>query len=106
MPAYVVAMMAIHDPETYRKYTDLTPPTVKKYGGMFLTRGEPVTTLDGEPYNHRMVLLEFPTQQHVEDWLKDPDYQKVAEYRKQASTMARLLVQEGGMNTEDPDPKV
>ncbi|TFH15494.1 DUF1330 domain-containing protein, partial [Candidatus Bathyarchaeota archaeon] len=29
MPAYVIAMMNIHDPETYRKYTNLTPPTVK-----------------------------------------------------------------------------
>jgi len=30
MPAYVIAMMNIHDPETYRKYTNKTPPTVKK----------------------------------------------------------------------------
>ena len=106
MPAYVIAMMAIHDPKTYRKYTDLTPPTVKKYGGKFLTRGEPVTTLEGEPYLHRMVILEFPTQSHVEDWIKDPDYQKATVYRFQSSTMGRLLVQEGGENTEDPDPKL
>jgi uncharacterized protein (DUF1330 family) len=45
MPAYVVAMMSIQDPQTYRQYTDRTPPTVKKYGGRFLTRGEPVTTV-------------------------------------------------------------
>jgi uncharacterized protein (DUF1330 family) len=44
MPAYVVAMMSIHDPLTYREYTDRTPSTLKKYGGKFLTRGEPVTT--------------------------------------------------------------
>jgi len=106
MPAYVIAMMNIHDPETYRKYTDLTPPTVKKYGGRFLTRGEPVTTLEGEPYEHRIVILEFPNQAHVEDWIKDPDYQKAMMYRHASSTMGRLLVQEGGMNTKDPDPKL
>ena len=33
MPAYVLSTMTIHDPETYRKYTDRTPPVVKKCGG-------------------------------------------------------------------------
>ncbi len=106
MPAYVIAMMAIHDPETYRKYTDLTPPTVKKYGGRFLTRGEPVNTLEGEPYKHRMVILKFPSQTHVQDWIADPDYKEATVFRHASSTMGRLLVQEGGMNTEDPDPKL
>ena len=106
MPAYVIAMMNIHDPETYRKYTDKTPPTVKKYGGKFLTRGEPVTTLEGEQYLDRMVILEFPTQKHVEQWLNDPDYQAAAVYRHASSTNCRLLVQEGGKNTENPDPKI
>ena len=106
MPAYVIAMMNIQDPETYRKYTNLTPPTVKKYGGKFLTRGEPVTTLEGEPYKHRMVILEFPSQTHVEEWIKDLEYQEATVYRHASSTMGRLLVQEGGGNTEDPDPKL
>ena len=106
MPAYVIAMMAIHDPETYRKYTDRTPPTVKKYGGKFLTRGETVTTLEGEPYKDRMVILEFPSKTHVKDWINDPDYQEAMVFRHASSTMHVLLVQEGGENTEDPDPKL
>ncbi|MBE0633822.1 DUF1330 domain-containing protein [Candidatus Bathyarchaeota archaeon] len=106
MPAYVIAMMRIHDPETYRKYTDLTPPTVKKYGGKFLTRGELVTTLEGEPYTDRMVILEFPSKAHVEDWIADPDYQKAMKFRHASSSMGKLLVQEGSENTEDPDPKL
>jgi uncharacterized protein (DUF1330 family) len=106
MPAYVVAMMAIHDPETYRKYTDRTPPTVKKYGGKFLTRGETVTTLEGESYTDRMVILEFPSKTHVEEWIADPDYQEAMSFRHASSTMHMLLVQEGGENTEDPDPKL
>jgi hypothetical protein len=60
LPAYVIAMMSIHDPETYKKYTDLTPPIVKKYGGKFLTRGERVTTIEGEEYTARMVSWSFP----------------------------------------------
>ena len=39
MPAYVVSMMSIQDPTTYKKYTDRTPPIVARYGGKFLARG-------------------------------------------------------------------
>ena len=97
-------MMAIHDPETYRKYTDRTPPTVKKYGGKFLTRGEPVTTVEGEMYKDRLVILEFPSKAHVEAWMADPDYQGAMTFRLASSTMRMLLVQEGGDNAETPDP--
>jgi uncharacterized protein (DUF1330 family) len=106
MPAYVIAMMAIHDPETYRKYTDRTPPTVKKYGGRFLTRGEAVSTIEGATYNDRLVLLEFPSKAHVQAWFADPDYQEAMAFRRASSAMRMLLVQEGGDNTEDPNPNL
>ncbi|MEO9460360.1 MAG: DUF1330 domain-containing protein [Lentilitoribacter sp.] len=106
MPAYVVAMMSIHDPENYKNYTNRTPPLVKKYGGKFLTRGEDITCVEGKDYDGPMVLLEFPTKQHVDDWYNDPQYQEAVEFRKAASTMNMLLVQEGGKETEAPDPKL
>ena len=104
MPAYVVAMMSVHDAETYRKYTDRTPPTVKKYGGRFLTRGEPVSTVEGETYDGRMVLLEFPSKADVEAWFSDPEYQEAMEFRHSASTMHMLLLQESVAPADDPDP--
>ncbi|MGD8462309.1 MAG: DUF1330 domain-containing protein [Anaerolineae bacterium] len=106
MPAYVIAMMAIQDPDTYRKYTDRTPPTVKRYGGKFLTRGEPVTTIEGKVYTDRLVILEFPSKAHVEAWFADPDYQEAMVFRHASSVMRMLLVQEGGDNTEDPTPNL
>src|SRR5712692_8989825 len=66
MPAYVVAMMSIHDPLTYREYTDRTPSTVKKYGGKCLTRVEPVTTVEGEEYKDRIVIRQFPSTVFVQ----------------------------------------
>ena len=104
MPAYVVAMMSVHDAETYRKYTDRTPPTVTKYGGRFLTRGEPVSTIEGKAYEGRMVLLEFPSKAHVESWFADSAYQEAMEFRHAASTMHMLLVQECDVQGGDPDP--
>ena len=104
MPAYVVALMSVNDPDTYKKYTDRTPPTVKKYGGRFLTRGEPVTTVEGDAYDGRMVLLEFPDQQKVDAWFADPAYEEAMTFRHASSTMHMLLVQECHSQSEDPDP--
>ena len=104
MPAYVVAMMSVHDAETYKKYTDRTPPTLEKHGGRFLTRGEPVSTIEGDAYDGRMVILEFPSKAHIESWFADPQYQEAMEFRHAASTMHRLLVQECDSPAQNPDP--
>ena len=106
LPAYVVAMMSIHDPLAYREYTDRTPATVKKHGGKFLTRGEPVTTIEGEEYSDRMVILQFPDMARVQAWFADPAYQEAMAFRHASSTMHLLVVQEGGANTEDPNPNL
>ncbi|MEM7022606.1 MAG: DUF1330 domain-containing protein [Pseudomonadota bacterium] len=105
MPAYFVCTMSIHDPETYRKYTALTPPTVARHGGRFLTRGDEVTTAEGDPFTERMVLLEFPDKAAAMAWYNDADYQSAAAFRRAAST-GRMILQEGRGNTADPDPKV
>ena len=104
MPAYVVAMMSIEDADTYRKYTDRTPPLVKKYGGKFLTRGEPISCVEGEVYDGRMVLLEFPSKSDADAWYADPEYRGAMRYRQAASTMHRLLIQESAAQEDDPDP--
>jgi len=106
MPAYIVSMMNVNDPETYKQYTDRTPAIVKKHGGKFLTRGEAFTCVEGQDYDGRLVLLEFPSKAHVEAWFNDPDYQEAMKFRHAASTMNYLLLQEGSSNTEDPDPKL
>ena len=99
-------MMTIKDPETYKQYTSRTPPIVQKHGGKFLTRGEEITCVEGQDYEGRMVILEFPSKADVEAWFADPDYQEAMTFRHAASTMNYLLLQEGGANTNDPDPKL
>lgn len=106
MPAYVISMMTVNDPDTYAKYTDRTPPIVKKYGGKFLTRGEEFTCVEGQDYDGRLVILEFPSKADVEAWFADPDYQEAMTFRHASSTMNYLLLQEGGGNTEDPNPNL
>ena len=105
MAAYFVCTMSIHDPETYRKYTALTPPTLARYGGKFLTRGDAVATMEGPAFTERLVLIEFPDEESARSWYHDADYQSAAEFRRLAST-GRMILQAGRDNTKDPDPKV
>lgn len=106
MPAYVIATMVISDPEMYRKYTDRTPPTVKRHGGQFLTRGDEVFSAEGAPMAERQVILEFPSMAAAKAWFNDPEYQAARQYRLKACSRYRMLIQEGRGNTADPEPKV
>lgn len=105
MAAYFICTMTVHDPETYRKYTALTPATLARYGGRFLTRGDAVQTVEGPAFTERLVLIEFADQDAALSWYNDADYQSAAEFRRLAST-GRMILQGGRDNTKDPDPKV
>ena len=98
MPAYAIVMVRVDDPEIYKEYTSRTPPIAKKYGGKFLARGGEVNTIEGEPFNDRLVILEFPSKRAIHDFFSDPDYQVAAEYRK-VSSEARILVIDGVSDT-------
>ena len=39
MPAYVIADIDVHDPDTYKEYTALVQATLDPFGGRFLVRG-------------------------------------------------------------------
>lgn len=101
---YAVVQMNIHDPETYRKYTALTPDLVKRHGGRFLTRGGTVTTIEGEEFKDRMVILEFPSKEHFDALYSDPAYVEAVKFRHAAS-VSRFLIQEGAPS-ENPDAGV
>lgn len=106
MSAYFVCTMTIHDPETYRKYTALTPSTLARHGGRFLTRGDAVETIEGGPvFAERMVLIEFPDRDAALAWYHSSDYQSASEFRRLAST-GRMILQVGRDNSTNPDPKV
>ena len=105
MAAYFICTMTVHDPETYKKYTALTPATVERHGGRFLTRGDEVLTTEGPVFTERLVLIEFPDKASALAWYHDADYQSASAFRRAASK-GRMILQEGRGNTANPDPLV
>jgi uncharacterized protein (DUF1330 family) len=94
MLAYVLAEIEITNPDGYREYTRLVPPTIEKFGGRFLVRGNPCHTLEGDWPERRRVLIEFPTLEAARKWWDSPDYAKPKALRR-AHSEGRLLLLEG-----------
>lgn len=94
MSAYLICLVRVDDPETYKKYTDRTPELVEKHGGRFLIRGGPVETLEGPEFKDRLVVLEFPSKEAVEKFHASDEYREVMKIR-QASAASTFLLAEG-----------
>jgi len=105
MSAYLVCMVRVDDPETYRKYTAETPAIIAKHGGRFLVRGGAIEAIEGEPFSDRLVVLEFPSREHVQRFYESPEYQTVAKWRW-ASSESRFLLAPGTERVEAPDDRV
>lgn len=94
MSAYIIGQVSVNDPETYSKYTDKVPALVEKHGGKYLVRGGNVDTFEGDTFNERIVVIEFPSRQALQNWYDDPDYQAAMVFRHAASE-AQILAVEG-----------
>lgn len=106
MSAYLICIVRVDDPETYKKYTARTPDIIRKHGGRFLVRGGAVETVEGPPFTDRLVVLEFPSKEAARRFHQSPEYQEIVEFRY-ASAESRFLLADGvPPGTVAPDARV
>jgi uncharacterized protein (DUF1330 family) len=82
MVAYWVARAKVNDPEQYKKYADLAPAIIGKFGGKFLARGGKFKILEGSEKFHRFVVIEFPSFEKAVACHESPEYLEAAAHRK------------------------
>ncbi|MDP1673255.1 MAG: DUF1330 domain-containing protein [Burkholderiales bacterium] len=82
MPAYWLARCKINDPVEYKKYTDLVPGIIAKFGGKVLARGGKHQIMEGTERFHRFVVIEFPTLEQAVKCHQSPEYQAAAAFRR------------------------
>jgi uncharacterized protein (DUF1330 family) len=82
MPAYWVARAKINDPVEYKKYTDLVPAILAKYGGKPLARGGRFQIMEGPKKFERFVVIEFPTFEQAVACFTSEEYDKGAAFRR------------------------
>src|SRR5262249_10703271 len=82
MTAYWVARAKIIDPVEYKKYTDLVPAIIARYGGKVLVRGGRFQIMEGPDKFHRFVVIEFPSLEQGVACFQSPEYQQAAAFRR------------------------
>jgi len=93
MAAYVVAQVKITDPDTFAKYGQQVPAVVEQYGGKYLVRGGEFGTLEGEWDVGRLVVLEFPSMDHVHRFYNSPEYAPLIKLRQQSADTIMATVE-------------
>jgi uncharacterized protein (DUF1330 family) len=96
MPAYWVARSKINDPVAYKKYTDLVPAIIAKYGGKVLARGGRFQIMEGPHTFHRFVVIEFPTLEQGVACFTSDDYNKAAAFRRGGAGEVETIMVDGG----------
>jgi len=98
MPAYWVARSKITDPVEYKKYTDLVPGIIAKYGGKVLARGGRFQIMEGPDKFQRFVVIEFPSFEQGVACFTSPEYDKAAAFRRAGAGAGEVetIMVEGG----------
>jgi uncharacterized protein (DUF1330 family) len=93
VPAYVVALINVTDPEQFQEYGKLAGPISAKYGGRFLARGGPKTTLEGDIPYARVVVSEFPNVEAAKRFYNSREYQEAKAKRLGAADFNMIIVE-------------
>jgi uncharacterized protein (DUF1330 family) len=94
MPAYMVIEPAVKDRARYQEYVSRVPETLIRYGGHYLSRSNRVIPLSGDWTPERMILLKFPDERNIRDWLASPEYRAIAPLREEGA-ISRAVILEG-----------
>jgi uncharacterized protein (DUF1330 family) len=100
MPAYWVARSKINDPVEYKKYTDLVPDILAKYGGKVLARGGKFQIMEGPDKFQRFVVIEFPTFEQGVACFTSKEYDDAAAFRRNGAGEVETILVEGGEATK------
>jgi uncharacterized protein (DUF1330 family) len=97
MAVYVIIDISVRDQAAqadYAQYVARVRPIVERYGGRYLARGGKITPITGNWNPERLILIEFPSSDHVRQWWNSPEYRAIAGLREN-STLAKAVLVEG-----------
>jgi uncharacterized protein (DUF1330 family) len=92
MPVYYLVESKMRDPEAYQQYITRAQPIIARYGGRYLAVSNAVRPLDGGWQPERIVIIEFPSQAQVDEWLNAPDYRALLPLREAGVAVRAVLV--------------
>lgn len=94
MPAYVIFDVAVNDPDQYQEFMLGVKPALEAAGAKYLARGGEHKVYEGDWEPRRIVLIEFPSMAHWEEFYNGSTYQNLKAVRDACSS-GRLVGVDG-----------
>lgn len=91
---YILAEIAVTNPEPYKNYLAAVTPMVEAFGGKYIVRAGRSETTEGEAPVGRMVVLEFASYDAARAFYNAPEYQQILSLRTDNAT-SRIIILEG-----------
>ena len=92
MAAYFILTHTITDIETYySEYVPMVLPFIAKFGGEIVVASPDAEPLQGSP-EKGVVVLRFPSEEAVRNFVNDPEYQPAKELRIGVTTNANAVL--------------
>jgi uncharacterized protein (DUF1330 family) len=92
MAAYFILTQTVTDQTAYsEQYIPGVLPFLAKYGAEVLVAAFETEALQGAPADG-VVVLRFPSEQDVRDFVNDPDYRSLKELRLRITTNANAVL--------------
>lgn len=92
MAAYAIGYLTVHNTDWQKEYGDKMPALIQKHGGKLLARA-PADPLEGDPLlPGAVVVLEFPSEDHVRAWHADPLHEPLKQLRRGGADYDLVLV--------------
>ena len=93
MSVYMIIDLEVTDSDAYAEYVDKVPALIKKFGGRYLARGGKITPLASNWNPERIILLEFPSSDHITRWLMSKEQIPLDEIRRRATNSQAIIVE-------------
>jgi uncharacterized protein (DUF1330 family) len=93
MPAYVIALVNVTNPDKYQEYAKRAAAAGAKYGGKFIVRGGAKTPMEGDIPFQRIVVNEFPSVEAAKKFYNSSEYQEARKFRLGAADFNMVIVE-------------
>jgi len=95
MAGYLVACVQWHDADAPAAYGAIVRDSLLSFGGKYLARGSPETTLEGAHAPQRLAIVEFPSTAAARKWAASDAYAPALKIREQHATTHWIVILEG-----------
>jgi uncharacterized protein (DUF1330 family) len=94
MPAYLISIVNVKNPDQYMEYATRANKAAAKYGGKFLLRGAPLQMMEGRAPGERVVVSEWQSAEQAQAYYNSPEYAE-AKAKRAGIADATIMLFEG-----------